>query len=260
MNGSFRKYGYFMIAAVLVFAPAAFAQTSMTLTGVGNGYVVNNSTAAYNFGVYVDPYTATITSPTSTQTNVPVICDDWSDNSYVNATWNVSVGSISSAGLTGTPLFGASLGSAGQLQLYQELAYLSTMLLQVYNNTSLTTNQQAADQAGISFAIWNLTYGLGPNTDTAHPPLGFLNTSGDSAAITAYNNAMTSLNNAIATDNLGGVYAFQILTPNPEGPNEAQEFLVQAPESSTVIMFGADMLGLLAVAFYFRRRSLLAVS
>src|SRR5690348_17547289 len=54
--------------AVSLFGTVASADTTITLTGVGDQATVGN--------VYVDPYTATI----GTATNVPVICDDWSNN------------------------------------------------------------------------------------------------------------------------------------------------------------------------------------
>ena len=47
---------------------------------------------------------------------------------------------------------------------------------------------------------------------------------------------------------------WSILTPTNGGSGEPQEFLVYTPESSAVILFGADMLGLAALAFFFRRR------
>jgi len=243
MKSSFSRYWLLTAAAVLVFASVSFGQ-SIDVTGVGtNPTVVGN--------VYVDPYSGSVSGgPT-----VPVICDDWSDNTNLNSPWNVTISTINSTGLHGTPLFGASLGTAGQQTLYQEVAFLSTMLLQDNGNSN--------EQAGISFAIWQLTYGLSTNVDPVSPhdylfgnPSLSLAAHGTAAEQAAYNAANAALQAAIASNSLGGAYAFEILTPNPTGPSEGQEFLVQTPEASTIVMFAAGVLGLLAMAFCFRRHEL----
>lgn len=247
MNGVFRKYGYWIIVAVLAFASRSFAgTTTISLTGVGNGATVWDG--AYG-GVYVDPYTATVGGVA----NTPVICDDWSDNSYVGTTWVANVGTLNSSGISGgTPLFG-NVGNGGgplsQQQLYQEVAFLSTLLLENNGNADM--------QAGISFAIWNLTYPYNTNQELPSP-MSFLDGSGDTNALTDFSWAMTQLQNAINTNSLSGAYSFEVLTPQQLGV--AQEFLVQAPESSSMILLAADMLGLLALAFLFRKRLLVPIS
>jgi hypothetical protein len=233
------KNWLFTLIVLLLFASASYADsTQLTLTSVGNATVVGN--------VYVDPYVATVGTG-STAVSTYAICDDWSDNSYVNASWNATIGGITSAGLTGTPLFGNGLSSTQQQTLYSEVAYLATMLL--------TNNPNPTQQAGISFAIWNLTYPYGTNKDGTAPST-FLNTYGTAAQIAAYNAANAALANAINTNSLGGSYSFEILTPSPLGTNEPQEFLVRAPESSAAVMLGADLFGLLGLVFVFRRRLL----
>jgi len=255
MNNLLQKKWYLTVVAMVVFASASFAQTTMTLTGVGNGVVVNNS--SYGFGVYVDPYTASIDNNGVVSTGVPVICDDWSDNSYLNATWAVNTGGIGPGGLSGTPLFGNAPTPfpQGQQALYQQVAYLATLLLQ--NSGSSNPTEQNL-QAGISFAIWELTYPYNSHQEIPSPSAFLSGPNGNAAVAADAVWAMNQLQTAINTNSLGGAYSFEILTPNPLGVS--QEFLVQTPESSTVIMFGADMLGLLALAFVFRRRSLLPVS
>ena len=246
MNRLFQKSWYLTAIAVLAFAAASFGQVTMSLTGVGDGVVVDNSN--YGFGVYVDPYTATVGGVP----NTPVICDDWSDNSYVGTTWTANVSNISSSGLTGsTLLFGNSLGSGPPTQqtLYQEVAYLATLLLENNGNANM--------QAGISFAIWNLTYPYNSNQESPSPA-AFLDSSGNSGAIADYNWAMGQLQTAINTNTLGNADSFEILTPTT--PGVAQEFLVETPESSTIVMLGADLLGMLALAFVFRRRILQPIS
>lgn len=261
MISLFRKCWFLTAVALLFFASASFAQTTMTLTGTGNNVVVSNS--SYGFGVYVDPYTATIDTKGVLQTNVPAVCDDWSDNSYVGNTWTVNTSTLGPSGPSGTVLFGNSPYSnnpslsapLSQAQLYQEVAFLTTLLLQ--NSGSSNPNQQNL-QAGISFAIWELTYPYSSNQELPSPSSFLSGPNGDSAVAADVTWAMGQLNNAISTNSLGGAYSFEILTPTQAGA--AQEFLVQTPESSTTVMLGADMLGLLALAYFFRRRVLQPLS
>src|SRR5579872_4333982 len=123
MSRSFRNLLCLTALVVLFLASASFAETtSVTLTGTGNNTVVWGS----GFGVYVDPYTATVGGVA----NTPVICDDWSDNSYVGESWTANVTQASSVG-TGSPMFGSNQ------TLYDEVAWLATDMLANY---SLTPN------------------------------------------------------------------------------------------------------------------------
>jgi hypothetical protein len=250
MNSLFRKYGLLTTAAVLAFASASFAQTTqVTLTGVGNGTTVG--------GVFVDPYTATVGGVP----NTTVICDDWSDNSYVPENWTANVTPLSNAGSSSTPLFS---NAANPQQLYNELAYLGSQLLSVYSPSPSPAQQTA--QSEITFAIWELTYPYAQSPENPSPST-YLNTyaPGDAGAVAAY---IAAAQTAIAQPGFSAA-GWEILTPNTSdaitcngGPcpsSPPQEFLVYTPESSSVILFGADALGLLALAFMFRRRLLLPV-
>jgi len=246
MNSRLRRYGYVMIVAVLVSASAAFAQqTSVVLTGTGNNTVEWGSSV----GVYVDPYTATVGGVP----NTTVICDDWSNNSYVGESWTANVTNLTAVS-SGSPMFG---NNASAQNLYNELAWLGSNLLANYSS-SPTAAQQAA-QITDSFAIWQLTYGANGTYEdplaptTANFPL-------NQTAIT------NQINAAIAA--VSGGYTgtgWEILTPvagtiTPTTDGIPQEFLVYTPESSTIVLLGADILGLLALAFVFRKRLLLPVS
>lgn len=230
MNWKFRKYGYFAIAAVLAFASASFAQTtSMTLNGVGNGTVVGN--------VYVDPYTATIAGIGS---KIPVICDDFSDNSYVGTTWTVNVTNLSAVS-SGSPLFGQNQ------TLYDELAWLASDMLANYSPSP--TSAQLAAQIADSFAIWQLTYGANSTTTESpgpfNPPFPINQSAID-----------TQISSAIASVGSFDTSGWEILTPlGAPYKGEPQEFLVHTPEASTILMLRADLLGVLALAFFFRRRT-----
>jgi len=239
-----------MFAAVLVSASASFAQqTSVVLTGTGNNTVEWGSSA----GVYVDPYTATVGGVA----NTTVICDDWSNNSYVGESWTANETNLTAV-TSGSPMFG---NNSSAQTLYNELAWLGSNLLANYS-ASPTASQTAA-QIADSFAIWQLTYGangtykdpMAPTT-TNFPINQTAVTNQINAAVTAVNGGYTGA-------------GWEILTPNtsdaitctgsgcPSGAlGVPQEFLVYTPQSSTIVMLGADLLGVLALAFFFRRRTL----
>lgn len=245
-NNLLRKQEHWVIVAVLAFAPASFAQntTNMTLTGAGNYTVAGD--------VYVDPYTATV----GTQTNVTVICDDWSNNSYLGESWTANVTNATAAGTTTpAPMFGNNQA------LYNEAAWLGSQILANYSANP--TSAQQAIETELSFALWQLTYGIGSNTEDPAPLtyLGGVSTNQNQACGTEYQCAVSDYQAALGEANYNAA-GWEILTPagvgSPEGTTP-QEFLVYTPESSTLILFGADLLGLLALAFLFRKRLLVPI-
>jgi len=266
MNSSFRKYGYLMAVAVLVSASASFAQTTqINLTGVGDGNVVWNAGS----GVYVDPYTATVGGVANTS----VICDDWSDNSYVGESWTANVTKVSSLGTSTTPMFSGATqintpntpDTLTQAQLYDEAAWLGTQLLANPSNY--------ANQVAVSFALWELTYNATGSAMETPTPYNFLAGSAEAgqqscSGQTCIATLLAEAQTAVAAGYNG--QGWSILTPNTSDPitcnggacpdSPPQEFLVYTPESSSVVLLGADMLGLLALAFVFRKRLLLPVS
>jgi len=264
MSSLLRKYWYLTVVALLLFSSASFAQTTtLTLTTAGDGATVG--------GVYVDPYTATIGL-----TSVPVVCDDWSNNTYIQETWTANVATMTSSGLPSgaAPMFG------NNSTLYNEVAWLATQLMTLPNTGTPTI------QAEISFALWDLTYGANGTNQETPSPLAYLAAAEGYAETTAGFNACLAAQNAVCVgantylteaENEGSFNAsgWSILTPNtndsitcsgsPCPSTPPQEFLVetsllpnggpiQAPESSTVILLGADMFGLLGLAFVYRRR------
>jgi len=221
-----------------VFASPSFA-TSMTLTGVGDGATLGN--------VYVDPYSATVGAST---TPVPVICDDWSNNSYVGESWTataINAVTVSNTSL-GTPMFG------NNQSLYNEAAYLASLLMA--NPTNL--NNQVED----SFAIWALTYPYNSPQD-ATSPLTYLEEYGTSSQYQAtlvliceaqggYCAANNQMYTGEANFNAAG---WEILTPvpgtsNPKADGTPQEFLTYVPEPSTWLMLVLGLGGL----FLLKRR------
>jgi hypothetical protein len=129
MINSTQKWWGVVATALLCFAPCAFANSSLTMTGAGNNVMGN---------VYVGPYYATVNGVA----NTPVICDDFADDSVIGNSWNFTANNFS------------SLGSAlwrNQASNYEAAAWLTIQML------SLNGNPNNATQVGyISFAIWSL--------------------------------------------------------------------------------------------------------
>jgi hypothetical protein len=199
--------------SLIAVTPAAFAQYTMDLTGVGNGTVAN--------GVYVSPYQGTITGNGMSYSGY-VICDDFYTDSYLNAPW---LASMSSAGnLDGTEKFPSTETFNGSRysaqQAYNAAGWLANGLLNNLNDPN--------SQVNYSFAIWNIFDGQ--QMDPSGGALAL-----ESAAYSAVNNGY------VATD-------VSVLTPRPL--NASQEFLVvshpvQAPEidpasiaSGLTLLFG----------------------
>jgi len=242
-----------LAAAVLVFASAAIAQTttSVTLTGTGDNATLGE--------VYVDPYTATVGG----LANTTVICDDWSNNSYVDESWMAAVINAATVGSSGDgPMFG------NNQTLYNELAWLGSQLLA--NPTNATT------QTEVSFAMWDLTYGVNNTAEESPGPFNYLcstlggtySSSGNacsgltSASTTEYQGALNFYSTAQSSETNYNAAGWEILTPTGDGyvsgtnMGVPQEFLVYTPEPPGVILFAADMLGLMSLGFLFRRRLL----
>jgi len=114
------------LALAMCLAPMAFAQTSVTLTGV--------SGQSYD-GIYVSPYYANVGG-----TSTAVVCDDFADESTLGSTWSAQTTSFSNANSTNT-----NWGLAGKdTSLYGAVGYLANQLL------SASGQQQIID----TFALW----------------------------------------------------------------------------------------------------------
>ena len=124
-----QKWWGVVAVALLCFAPSAFANSNLTMTGAGNNVMD---------GVYVGPYYATVNGVA----NSPVICDDFADESYIGSSWNFTTNNFSTLG---SALWG------NQTQNYEAAAWLTLQML------SLNGNPNNATQVGyLSFAIWSL--------------------------------------------------------------------------------------------------------
>jgi hypothetical protein len=235
-NTVLRRMGWVAALALSLFvlASPSFADTSMTLTGVGDGATLGD--------VYVDPYTATVGGAT----NVSVICDDWSNNTYLNESWSATSLSATSVGTSGTPMFG------NNQTLYNEVTYLASGLMA--NSTNPT------DQTEYSFAIWALTYGANGTVEESPAPLAYLAEYGSSSEYQATLVLICEAEGGYCAAN-GLTYSgegnynsagWEILTPvpgtsNPSADGTPQEFLtyVSTPEPSTILMLVFGIGGLL---------------
>lgn len=229
--------------AVLAFASASTADSTVTMkmTGVGNGAngVGQGTTvdsSKYGVDVYVDPYFATVSGLGS---NVPVICDDWSADTSMGEQWSANVTNAASVA-GGSGMFG---NTPSAQPLYNEAVWLATQIMSSYNSQNYTA------EAEYTFALWELTYG--PTNNAAAPsPSAFL-----ASASGLPSNFLSMVASDLSTaQGMGSFNAsgWEILTPTTEGqPGAPQEFLVQTPEPSTILMLG---LGLGAMLVMWRRK------
>ena len=237
----------------MCFATSAFAQTNITLTSPG-GY-------AYD-GIYVSPYYATVGGVA----NTPIVCDDFTDESYTNSSWSASVTPFSNS-MTNT-----AWTNAGQsASLYGAVGWL--------------TQQVLAAQAGSTTQIID-TYALWAVFDpsnvahylAAHPiTTGSLTTAqlcddifGDTTGCTTSTAEKGGL--LYTAENSGftpSQFGFSVLSPYISGTNTvcnaesgncpAQEFIEVVPESGTAAMYlllaSLSCLGAILVRSRLRRPS-----
>lgn len=207
-----KKLFLLSVATSLFFVPSVFAQnTNMSFNGgyQGSNWTYGNETVGTGFydgsinGVQVGPG----------QSSPGMICDDFRDNVYSGEKWTanaINAGTLNSSNLNQT-LFGAAIGLAG----YQQVAYL------VYQ--MFTTSPNAATQAAYSEAIWALTgSGVDPSKLTG-------------LALSLYNGVRGGGETLTAAQ----LASLWIYTPNPLGPNQAQEMWgrVAVPEGGAALCY-----------------------
>lgn len=205
-----------VIAAVaLLMVPFAAGQSNVSLSF--NGTYSATSCIGPDGCVGAGLYGGTINGVNVGQGQaVPgMICDDYFDNITSGEKWTasgISVASLNSSNIASQTLFGAVIGVSG----YTELAYLANEML-----TSKTLS--SAQQGAISEAIWFITSG-GKSGSLGSLAQGYLN-----AAVAAL----------AAGANLSEFANLYLYTPNPRGPNEAQEMfsLVPVPEGGAAIAY-----------------------
>lgn len=221
----------------LCFAPSIFATTTtMNITSAGSSVLGTNVLD----GVYVGPYTATINGA-----SVPVICDDYADETYIPETWTASVSTFSNL----SSAKWASTYPIDYIEHYKEAGWLIQQMFAPSNASQVGEIQYAVwgvfDPSAISdLTSYNSTDGsIAQNwlTQAQHADLSSVNT----ADFTVY----TPLSSPSPT--CGG-------SPCPSSP--PQEFITYStPEPSSLLILGADFLIFGFVLAILRRRGTLLV-
>lgn len=122
------------LAVVMFLAPCALGQGSVGISMNNGGQYAMN-------GVYVGAYNATVNGQSS-----QIICDDFSDDTYLNESWTANVTSFSNLGSSNTPMWTNQKGSS---TLYADAAWLATQMLAPGNQNNNT-------QGYLAYALWNL--------------------------------------------------------------------------------------------------------
>lgn len=223
-----------LATVVLCFAPSALADTSMDLTSPGNNPVD---------GVYVGPYYATV----GTVANTPVICDDFTDESYVPETWGATSTSVASVNsLSPVDFFGVD----GQ-QGYDAVAALSEQLF----GLSPSDPTYSSDAAVLQYAIWDI-FNNGPVTTFLAGDPGLLaSAKADAAAALGASYAPGSFSNILILTPDSNQAMSCTTTSGEKCP--PQEFIVQTPEPGT---FGLLGIGLFMLGIFARRKYFVASS
>jgi|ERR1051326_2882105 hypothetical protein len=233
MKFSFAKKLLLVVAAALVCAiPSAFADTTayMYMTSAGNNVMD---------GIYVGPYTANIT-PTGgvTQNNVSIICDDFSDESYVNSGWTATVHSFTAQGLSQSAW--ATLFPQNYVTLYEEAAWLAIQMLQ----------QPSGSQGIYSYAVWAIFNPTGVQQWLKNDPQTW-------AAVQSLIKTVQGMAGNFSLSQFANVLIYTPKCSNgAAGSCQSQEFfVVQTPEGGTALAYLllAGLSCMLAMRFRVRR-------
>ncbi len=223
---------WFGVIVVFFFVCHAFGQVSMDLTSAGNNIVG---------GVYADPYTAYING-----VQTLVICDDYTDESYVPESWSATVTNMASLNTSSTVLWKSGADGLSEDQAYVVAAYLATEIIEAYD----TSNWTAAGE--YSYALWGL-----------YVPAAFNDIPSEAGVAEA---DLAAAVTATANQTIANYANVNIYTPNgtaptcpgyPNGcPNSPpQEFLtVTTPEASTPVLMAVDLFGFIALVGFLRKR------
>ena len=218
----------FAVITVPLASAAIQNQSNMDLTS-GGPYVMNS--------IYVGPYSGTANGQA-----IQIICDDYSDDSYLNESWTANVTNLSNVGSSATPMWS---GYSDASTLYADAAWLGTQMF-------VPANENTATEGYLAYAIWSL---FNPNALTG------LSTS-------QLNGVETWLGEIPQGLTPGDFPNFAIYTPDTSfaitcngGPcptSPPQEFLARVPEGGSplaylllaaAVCFGAIVLRFRSAAF-----------
>ena len=228
------------VAGLLVFASVGFAQQyTMELTGspvttVGSGMYTTT----------VGPYTGSIWQGLNASTSSTpiysgyIICDDFADDVSEDVPWNATA--TNAADVSGSNVLFSEGNDNGtevtnQQEVYNAVAWLANQLVLPANATD------SIAQTNYSVAIWDI---LDPSQVTAADII--INSTEQTLITTAFQEAVDGYQGSNVT----------VYTPYPAttpGTNSSQEFLV-VPEAPTPALVAADLLGLMSVILFLRRR------
>jgi hypothetical protein len=271
------KSWYLVVAAFTVVLLAASPVAAQTAT-----LYLNSPGSGENLaGVYTSPYYGTINGGST----VPVICDDFADESFVPEEWTANVTNLSSLSSStvdanlkwGTSATGTSNdvnGSdpvSGTWNLTQAAAYdvAALLAIDILENSGPANAQTQED---LSFAMWGLF-----DSSAAFGALAGLpdqaNAENDlSAAFSQYNTLTSNGDLSSYISSFGTVTIYSYVSPSNGGMTPLcgsplvgcaangyqlppQEFItVTAPEASTPVLLAIDLLGLMALVGFFRKR------
>jgi hypothetical protein len=198
-----------LLLLVMGAAATSAMADSVTLTGV--------SGAVFQ-GYAAGPYYATMNG-----NSILMACMSFDRHVAINQTWEVTVNTISPAGIAGA----LYAGQPNALAKYQQAAWL-------YYQMNLPVNVN--ERGNIQGAIWALF--------TPSPPV----------PITAASQAWINL---AATTNLSSFdfSGFRILTPTDRSIYGPQENITMVPEPATMLLLGTGLAGFAGVARSRRRRT-----
>ena len=232
LRSSSRNSWFLTAAAAAFLAPGAFADVPITLTSAGAGNIMA--------GVYTSPYTGTVGG----ETGVSIICDDFADDTYVGESWTATVSTV--ANLAANVKWA---GNPNKQDAYDQAAWLVEQLLMPANSNPTTMGY-------ISFAIWDVLDPTDVENYLAPGSAALINAKKWEALAAAQNLSPSDFSNVL-------VYTVSGPATNCNGgPCKApQEFLrVTAAEGPTPVILAADLLGLLGLIAFGRKRKLQPVS
>jgi PEP-CTERM motif len=231
-----------LAALVLIGASGLKAdQVGLTFTGVnGNTMYIHNNSSGVTEDVYIDPYYGQLGNPGSTQ-NVTLFCVDPDHDVNFNQHWTVNRVYLDSGSDLSTTYqyqdrYNADIG--GGMSASAAAADAQSYAYKVYSEFAWLIQQLGAAgngalsiQQSIQAAIWNLA---------------------DSNVVPAYGGGAdfaTWESAASSHTAMSGFYILSDATLPIAGTTSVQEYMITAPEASTLLLLGIGLLALVGVAF-----------